>query len=172
MRILPGLMMLFVLVSPNVATTQSTPSVNERLRYYHGKSVDEQEIVKLVLDYQKAYNSYDPVGLLAVHLPGAIIKAGVKDDWSEHLVTKEEYAGIVADKLSECKMYSFRLEFFTPKRINSEGNTAELTVPFITYSTSQDYWEKGVFDLEFRKTDSGWLISKNTWTVLDLFYNP
>jgi hypothetical protein len=172
MKILPGLIMLVASVSPNVAATQSTPGVNERLRYYHGKSVNEQEIVKVILDYQKAYNSYDPIGVLAVYLPGAIIKAGVKDDWSEHFVTKEEYAGIVADMLSKRKMYSFILELFEPKGINVEGNTAELIIPFITYSTSEDYWERGVFDLECRKTDSGWLISKNTWKVLDLFYNP
>jgi hypothetical protein len=172
MRILPGLMMLAVLVTPNVASTQSTPADNERLSYYHGKSADEQKIVKLLLDYQKAYNSYDPMGVLAVHLPGAIIKAGLKDDWSEHFVTKEEYASIVAEKLNQRKMYKFSLEFLTPKRINIEGNTAELIVPFITYSNIEDYWERGEFDLEFRKTDSGWLISKNTWRILDLFYNP
>ena len=164
--------MLVVLSSLNVAATQSTPGVNECLRDYHGKSADEQEIVKVVLDYQKAYNSYDPMGVLAVHLPGAMIKAGLKDDWSEHFVTKEEYAGIVADKLNQRKMYSFKLEFFTPDRMNVEGDSAKLTVPFITYSTLEDYWERGVFDFDFRKTDSGWLISKNTWTILDLFYNP
>ena len=158
--------MLGVLVYAGTSATELT------LEDYQARSLDEEKIVKLVLDYQEAYNLYDSKGILAVYLPGAIIKAGVKDDWSEHVVTKEEYSGILADKLTKWKMYSFKLRFFTPKKLNVEGNNAKLNVPFMIYSIAQDYWEKGIFDFDFRKADSGWLISKNTWEVVDLFYNP
>ena len=166
MKKLSALIMLGVLVYAGTSATELT------LQDYQARSLDEEKIVKLVLDYQEAYNLYDSKGILAVYLPGAIIKAGVKDDWSEHVVTKEEYSGILADKLTKWKMYSFKLRFFTPKKLNVEGNNAKLNVPFMIYSIAQDYWEKGIFDFDFRKADSGWLISKNTWEVVDLFYNP
>ena len=166
MKKLSVLIMLGVLVYAGTSATELT------LEDYQARSLDEEKIVKLVLDYQEAYNLYDSKGILAVYLPGAIIKAGVKDDWSEHVVTKEEYSGILADKLTKWKMYSFKLRFFTPKKLNVEGNNAKLNVPFMIYSIAQDYWEKGIFDFDFRKADSGWLISKNTWEVVDLFYNP
>ena len=166
MKKLSVLIMLGVLVYAGTSATELS------LKDYQARSLDEERIVKLVLDYQEAYNLYDSKGILAVYLPGAIIKAGVKDDWSEHVVTKEEYSGILADKLTKWKMYSFKLRLFTPNKINVEGNNAKLNVPFMIYSITQDYWEKGIFNFDFRKADSGWLISKNTWEVVDLFYNP
>lgn len=164
--------MLGVLVSGGTSATEPTLKGYQALRYYQARSLDEEKIVRLVLKYQKACNLYDPKGVLAVYLPGAIIKAGVKDDWSEHMVTKEEYVSILADKLTKWEMYSFKLKLFTPKKINVEGNNAKLNVPFILYSIAQDYWEKGIFNFDFRRADSGWLIKKNTWEVVDLFYNP
>jgi len=166
MKKLSALIMLGVLVYAGISATELT------LENYQARSLDEEKIVKLVLDYQEAYNLYDSKGILAVYLPGAIIKAGVKDDWSEHVVTKEEYSGILADKLTKWKMYSFKLRFFTPNKINVEGSNAKLNVPFMIYSIAQDYWEKGIFNFDFRKADSGWLISKNMWEVVDLFYTP
>ena len=142
------------------------------LKHYQARNGDEEEIVRLVLNYQKAYNLYDPKEVLAVYLPGAIIKAGMKDDRSEHLVIKEEFFGILSEKLTTWKMYSFQLKLFTPKKINVQGSNAKLNVPYILYSISQDYWEKGIFNFDFRKSDSGWFISRNTWKILDLFYNP
>jgi len=166
------LIMLGVLVYTGTSATDLTLKGYQALKYYKAKSLDESKIVKLALDYQEACNLYDPKGVLAVYLPGAIIKAGIKDDKSDHLVTKEEYFGILTDKLTKWKMYSFKLKLFTPKKINVEGNNAKLNVPFILYSIAQDYWEKGIFNFDFRNVDSRWLISKNTWKILDLFYNP
>ena len=166
MKTLAVLIILGVLVYGGTSATELT------LKDYQAEVLDEKKIVKLVLDYQKAYNLYDPKGVLAVYLPGAIIKAGMKDDRSDHLVTKEEYVGIVADKLATSKMYNFKLMFLTPKKISVEGSTAKFNVPFILYSIAQDYWEKGIFNFDFRKADSGWFISRNTWKILDLFYNP
>lgn len=167
-----ALIMLGVLVYAGTAATELALKGYQALEYYKARSLDEAKIVKLVLDYQEAYNLYDPKGVLAVYLPGAIIKAGMKDDRSEHMVTKEEYFGILTDKLTKWKMYSFKLKLFTPKKIHVEGNNAKLNVPFIIYSIAQDYWEKGIFNFDFRKVDSGWFISRNTWKILDLFYNP
>jgi hypothetical protein len=172
MRKLAVLIILGVLVYGGTSATELTLKEHQALKYYQAESVDEENIVKLVLDYQKAYNLYDPKGVLAVYLPGAIIKAGMKDDRSDHLVTKEEYVVIVADKLETGKMYNFKLIFLTPKKINVQGNNAKLNVPYILYSIAQDYWEKGIFNFDFRKADSGWFISRNTWEVEDLFYNP
>ena len=166
MKKLAVLIILGVLIYGGTSATELT------LKGYQAEGLDEKKIVKLVLDYQKAYNLYDPKGVLAVYLPGAISKAGLKGDWSEHLFTKEEYVGIVADKLATSKMYNLKLIFLTPKKITVEGSTAKLNVPFILYSSAQDYWEKGIFNFDFRKADSGWLISRNTWKILDLFYNP
>jgi hypothetical protein len=166
------LIMLGVLVYAGTAATELTLKGYQALEDYKARSLDEAKIVKLLLDYQEAYNLYDPEGVLAVYLSGAIIKAGLKDDRSDHIVTKEEYFGILTDKLTKWKMYSFKLKLFTPKKVNVEGNNAKLNVPFILYSIAQDYWEKGIFNFDFRKVDSGWLISKNTWEVVDLFYNP
>jgi hypothetical protein len=95
--------------------------------------------VKLVLDYQKAYNLYDPKGILAIYSPGTIIKAGIKDAGSEHLVTQEHYIGIVADKLATGKMYNLKSIFLVPKKITAEGSTAKLNVPYMLYSSSQYY---------------------------------
>ena len=172
MKKLAVLIILGVLVYGGTSATELTLKGRQALKYYQAESVDEEKIVKLALDYQKAYNLYDPKGVLAVYLPGAIIKAGMKDDRSDHLVTKEEYVVIVADKLATGKMYNFKLIFLTPKKITVKGSIAKLNVPFILYSTTQDYWEKGIFNFDFRKADSGWFISRNTWKILDLFYNP
>lgn len=172
MKKLSVLIMLGVLVYAGTSTAKLTLKGYQDLKYYQARNLDEEKIVKLALNYQKAYNLYDPKGVLAVYLPGAIIKAGIKSSWSDHLVTKEEYFGILTDKLTKWKMYSFKLKLFTPKKINVQGNNAKLNVPFILYSTAQDYWEKGIFNFDFRKADSGWFISRNTWKILDLFYNP
>jgi len=149
------LVMLGVLLYVGTAVAELNLRGYRALEDYRAKSLDEAKIVKLLLD-----------------LPGAIIKAGMKDDRSDHMVTKEEYFGILTDKLTKWKMYSFKLKLFTPKKTNVEGNNAKLDVPFILYSIPQDYWEKGIFNFDFRKVDSGWFISRNTWKILDLFYNP
>jgi len=172
MKKIAVLIILGVLVYGGTSATELTLKDYQDLKYYQARNLDEEKIVKLALDYQKAHNLYDPKGVLAVYLPGAIIKAGMKDDRSDHLVTKEEYVGIVADKLATSKMYNFKLIFLTPKKISIEGSTAKLNIPFILYSIAQDYWEKGIFNFDFRKADSGWFISRNTWKILDLFYNP
>jgi len=166
------LTMLAFLASVNVTANQSILTDSPALNCYQARSLDEQEIVELLFDYQNAYNSYDPVEVLSLYLPGAIIKAGMKDDWSEHIVTKEEYNSIIDENFSKRKMYCFILKLFIPKEVNLEKNTAKFIVPFITYSITQHYWEKGLFNFEFKKTDSGWLISKNIWEILDLHYSP
>jgi hypothetical protein len=172
MKKLAVLIIFGVFVYGGTSATELTLKGYQDLKYYQARNLDEEKIVKLALNYQKAYNLYDPEGVLAVYLPGAIIKAGMKDDRSDHVVTKEEYFGILTDKLTKWKMYSFKLKLFTPKKINVQGNNAKLNVPFILYSITQDYWEKGIFKFDFRKSDSEWFISKNTWDVVDLFYNP
>lgn len=166
MKKLAVLIILGVLVYGGTSATELT------LKDYQAEGLDEKKIVKLVLDYQKAYNRYDPKGVLAVYSPGAIIKAGIKDAGSEHLVTKKEYVGIVADKLATRKMYDLKLIFLAPKKITVQGSTAKLNVPYMLYSSAQYYWEKGMFNFDFRKADSGWLISRNTWKITDLSYNP
>jgi hypothetical protein len=172
MKKLAVLIIFGVFVYGGTSATELTLKGYQDLKYYQARNLDEEKIVKLALNYQKAYNLYDPEGVLAVYLPGAIIKAGMKDDRSDHVVTKEEYFGILTDKLTKWKMYGFKLKLFTPKKINVQGNNAKLNVPFILYSIAQDYWEKGIFKFDFRKSDSEWFISKNTWDVVDLFYNP
>ncbi len=159
-------MILWVLVYGGTSAAELT------LKDYQARNLDEEKIVKLTLDYQEAYNLYDSKRILAVYLPGAIIKTRMKDDSSEHTVTKEEYLDILVDKIAAWKLYSFKLKLFTPNTINVQGNSAQLNVPFMIYSISQDYWEKGIFNFDFRKADSGWFISRNTWKILDLFYNP
>jgi hypothetical protein len=166
MKKLTVLMILWVLVYGGTSAAELT------LKDYQARNLDEEKIVKLTLDYQEAYNLYDSKRILAVYLPGAIIKTRMKDDSSEHTVTKEEYLDILVDKIAAWKLYSFKLKLFTPNKINVQGNSAQLNVPFIIYSIPQDYWEKGIFNFDFRKADSGWFISRNTWKILDLFYNP
>jgi hypothetical protein len=166
------LVMLGVLLYVGTAVTELNLKGYQALEDYRAKSLDEAKIVKVLLDYQKAYNLYDAKRVLTLYLPGAIIKAGMKDDRSDHMVTKELYFDILTDKLTKWKMYNFKLKLFTPKKRNVEGNNAKLDVPFIIYSIAQDYWEKGIFNFDFRKVDSRWLISKNTWEVVDLSYNP
>jgi hypothetical protein len=166
MKKLTVLMILWVLVYGGTSAAELT------LKDYQARNLDEEKIVKLTLDYQEAYNLYDSKRILAVYLPGAIIKTRMKDDSSEHTVTKEEYLDILVDKIAAWKLYSFKLKLFTPNTINVQGNSAQLNVPFMIYSISQDYWEKGIFNFDFRKADSGWFISRNTWKILDLFYNP
>ena len=172
MKKLSILIVLGVFLYTGTSASELTLEGYQDLKNYHARNVDEEKIVKLALDYQEAYNFYEAKGVLALYLPGAIIKARMKDGRSEHLVTKEEYFDILVDKIATWKMYSFQLKLFTPKKIKVEGNNAKLIVPFIIYSIPQDYWEKGIFNFELRKADSGWFISRNTWEIIDLFYNP
>jgi len=172
MKKLAAFIILGFLVYGNTSAKELTFTGYQDLKDYQARSLDEKNIVKVALNYQKAYNLYNPQKVLEVYLQGAIIKAGMEDDSSEHLVTKEEYFGILSEKLTKWKMYGFQLKLFTPQKINAQGNTAKLNVPYVIYSITQDYWEKGIFKFTFRKTDSGWFISRNTWKILDLFYNP
>jgi hypothetical protein len=167
-----ALTMFAFLASVNVTANQSILTESPSLECYQARSLDEREIVKLLFDYQNAYNAYDAVEVLSLYLPGAIIKAGIRDDWSENIVTKEEYDRIIGENFSKRKMYCFTLKLFLPKEVNVEKNTAKFIVPFVTYSVTQHYWEKGIFNFEFRKTDSGWFISKDIWEILDLHYAP
>lgn len=78
MKKLSVLIMLGVLVYAGTSTAKLTLKGYQDLKYYQARNLDEEKIVKLALNYQKAYNLYDPKGVLAVYLPGAIIKAGIK----------------------------------------------------------------------------------------------
>ena len=167
-----ALIILGILFNGSTSARELTLKGYQDLKNYQARNVDEEKIVKLALNYQKAYNLYDHKGVLAVYLPGAIIKAGIKDDRSEHLVTKEEFFGLLAEKLTTWKLYNFQLKLFTPKKINIQGSNAKLSVPFIIYSITQGYWEKGIFKFDFRRSNSGWFISRHTWEIIDLFYNP
>jgi hypothetical protein len=172
MKKLVVLMILGVLVYGNTSANELTLTGYQDLKNYQARNLDEENILKVALNYQKACNLYNPQKVLEVYLQGAIIKAEMQGGSSEHLVTKEEYSGILAEKLSKWKMYSFQLKLFTPQKINVQGDHAKLHVPYVIYSITQDYWEKGIFKFNFRKADSGWFISRNTWKILDLFYNP
>jgi hypothetical protein len=160
-------------------TSVSQPAANHSilteypaLSSYQAKSMDEQKIVKLLINYQNSCNAYDPVEVLSLYLPGALIKVGRKGGNSEQIVTIEEYGAEVAENFEERKMYDLVLKFFTPKEVTVNGNAAKLVIPFITYSIPQNYWEKGVFNFEFRKTDAGWLVSKDIREITDLYYIP
>jgi hypothetical protein len=172
MRKLVVLLIVGIFFYEGASAKELTFKGYQDLKHYKARSGDEEKIVKLALNYQKAYNLYDHKGVLAVYLPGAIIKAGMKEDRSEHLVTKEEFFDILSEKLTTWKLYNFQLKLFTPKKINIQGGNAKLSAPFIIYSIAQDYWERGIFKFDFRKTDSGWFISRNMWKIVDLFYNP
>jgi hypothetical protein len=172
------LIMLGVFVSINSAARELHPldcqPSNERqdLNNYQAQNVDEKHIIKLVLTYQKACNLYDPASVFATYAPDALIKAGINDAGSARMVKKEKYFALLVEKLSKWKLYHFTLHLLTPEKIHVKGNKAILHVSYLLFSLTQEYWEKGSFTFDLRKAGDKWLISKNSWAIKDLHYNP
>ena len=141
---------------------------------YQAKSLDEEKIVNLVLEFQKAYSSQNMEKILATYAPGAMIKTSMaletkKKDWSGVMIPKEEHAAILSKQMHFYRRVGIKLEVKPPKEINIKGNEASMTAPYELYATNpyKAYVEKGILDFEFGKTDSAWLISERTWEVLD-----
>ena len=71
MRKLSILIMAVIFIYTGTSAANLTPKGRQALKYYQAESLDEDKFVKLVLDHQKAYNLYNPRGILSVYLPGA-----------------------------------------------------------------------------------------------------
>jgi len=145
------------------------------LRDYQATSLDEQKIVNLVLEFQEAYSSQNAERILATYAPNAMIKTSMtketkKRDWSGVMLPKEEHAAILLSKqIDFYKRVKIKLEIYPPKEIFIKRNEASMTASYELYSTNpyKAYVETGILYFKFRKSDSGWLISKRTWEILD-----
>ncbi|MCD6387984.1 MAG: hypothetical protein J7L69_01140 [Desulfobulbaceae bacterium] len=177
-KLCPLLIMLGILMTINSTAREPQPldhwRLNEKqfLNNYRTRNLDEQQIVKLALDYQQACNLYDPAGVFATYAPGALIKAGINDTGSAQMVQKEKYFPLLVEKLSKWKLYHFTLQLLAPEAIHVKKEEATLHVPYLIVSITQEYWEKGIFIFGCRKTGNRWLISNSTGTIKDLHYNP
>ena len=71
MRKLSILIMVVICIYTGTSAANLTLKGRQALKHYQAESLDEDKIVRLVLDHQKAYNLYNPKGILSVYLPGA-----------------------------------------------------------------------------------------------------
>jgi hypothetical protein len=138
------------------------------------QSSDKDEITKIVRDFEKAYSSQDMEEILATYAPGAMIKTSMtkktkKKDWSGVMLPKEKHADVLAKQMRFYKRVGIKLEIGPAKDFDVKGNEASVVAPYEFYSTEpyRRYVESGLLYFDFKKTDSGWLISKRTWDILD-----
>jgi hypothetical protein len=158
---------VFVLVL--ACATQPTP------KSYQATSPDEEKIIDLVLEFQKAYTSNNMQRILATYPPGAMIKTSMtsfqakKKDWSGVMVPKEKHAEVLAKQMGFYKRVGIKLEIGPPKDFDVLANEASMNAPYELYSTNpyRRYVESGLLYFDFKKTDSGWLISRRSWDVLE-----
>jgi len=140
------------------------------LKDYQAKSLDEEKIVNLVLEFQEAYSSQNMEKILATYAPEAMIKTSIKKkDWSGVMLPKEKHAAILSKQMHFYRRAEIKLEIDPPKEIFIKGNEASMIAPYELYATNpyKAYVETGILNFEFRKADPGWLISKRTWEILD-----
>jgi len=167
----------FLILVMTIFLYSCTASVISPLKDYQPRNSDEQQIIGLIFEYQNGMNLYDPERVYAVYAPDASIQMTKKNGsllW--HIVTKEEYMGLGQERLNESYIpHKLKFEFFVPDKVNIAGTQAVVTIPYRVHSTvpwktasgnTWDYWEKGLFNLEFTKS-SAWLINKHRWEVKD-----
>lgn len=148
-----------------VLACASTPALKD----YQPRSPEEEKIVSLFLDFQKAVNSYDYKRALRLYSPSAKVWTVEEMD---RTYTKRVYSGDEL-KIHLAKLYprmrkaSLNIKFSTPKNIYLEENAACMTLPYRVVSTNPHipYVEKGTYYAEFTRGATGWSISQTAWQI-------
>lgn len=129
-------------------------ALDSRLADLQTNSAAEEEVKSLVLELQKAHNSYSPQAVLAFYAAGARIMT--RKGGQAVLVSKEDYASIVAANMKKMKQGRCVFQFGLPTKFVVRGSKAGMVVPMEYNCTGQQFWDVWVF--RFVKTPSGWLI--------------
>lgn len=145
------------------------------LKDYKAKNSDEEKIINLMVKFEQGYSQQNPDKILETYAQGAKIKTIVdKSDWSGVMLLKDEHAEVLYKQMSFYKRINLKLKIHQPKEIVIKGNEASMTGTYEVYGADPSgsgpyshYYEKGVCDLNFIKTDSYWLISKRTWEIIE-----
>ena len=118
------------------------------LKDYQPGSTDEEEIMKVTMKHEKAWNEQDISGFMATYHNSALIEFGCNGP----LVSKIEFA----DKIEQMMGRYPTVKFINPK-LNVSGNEALVKV------TSTELGDElHLFRLEMLKENGRWLITNET----------
>ncbi|MBN1956930.1 MAG: hypothetical protein JXQ81_01295 [Desulfuromonadales bacterium] len=133
---------------------------------------EEREIVALLKAYENACNRYHAEGVYLLYSADALMgewggaaASGVDGGQSLRLAVLEE-------KLAQWDLYQFTLRLQPLKSFTLEDDQATVELPYLFYSVTQDYWEKGTFRLVCKKEEGAWKISLSERRIEDLHYTP
>lgn len=118
------------------------------LKDFEPGSADEQEIMKVVMKHESAWNERDISGFMATYHSSALIEIGC----SGPLVTKRE----LSDEIEEILMEYPTVKFINP-RLNVSENNAVMTITSLSLGN-----QSHLFELELLKENDRWRITKET----------
>lgn len=142
------------------------------LSNYQTQKAEEKKIVRLLQAYENAGNRYDPVDIYETYSAGAQISECSNDANAPQWQDKKAYFSVLKEKLEKWELYKFTLQLWAPNSIVFQKNMATAEIPYLLYSLSQDYWEKGIYRFDFKKEGDRWGIYKSKRTIIDLRYIP
>lgn len=118
------------------------------LKEYQPRSADEEEIIKVIIQHESAWNEQDIPGFMATYHSSALIQDGC----SGPLISKSELSG----KIKQIMEQYPTVKFINPK-LDVSGNEAVVKV------TSTEFGDEiHFFRIKMLKENYRWLITKET----------
>jgi len=164
-----GIIMIFT----PVYATEPAQKGPQSLEEHKAKTTDEEHIINLVHQFEKGYSTANENTILDLYTPDAMIQTSSgKGDYRGVLLSKGEHAKRLSKQLERMRASSTKLEIFSPESFEIRGNQGYWSGPYELSAKSSRFnlREEGIIDFEFRNTDTGWLISKRTWEIIDCNY--
>jgi hypothetical protein len=99
---------------------------------YKAKGIDEQQVVNIIYEWEKAANAYDAQRMYSLYSPKATVQTSTKYGslkWG--IFDREEWFPIIQRRFQESYTGSgLRFHFFEPKSIAIEEDEARVTIPY------------------------------------------
>ena len=156
--------LLSVLFVSSLLSCATRPSLLD----YPPKSTAEQQVLRIISEFEKAANAYDAQRLYALYAPEATVQTSTKKGslkWG--IFNREEWFVIVQRRFQESYVGSgLAFTFFEPENLVIEKDKARVTIPYELSSLQMNYSETGFFKFELEKTISDWTITKFRYRLL------
>jgi len=162
-----------IIIFTPVYATEPAQEEQQSLEKYQTKSIDEENIIHLIHQFEKGYSTANENTILDLYTPDAMIQTSTgKGDYRGVLITKGEHAKRLSKQLERMRASSTKLEIFSPESFEIRGNKGYWSGPYKLSARSSriNLKEEGIINFEFKNTDTGWLISKRTWEIIDCNY--
>ena len=118
------------------------------LKDYQPRSAGEEEIIKVITDYEKAWNVHDIAGLMTFYHSSAVIEDGC----TGRLLTKSELPNQFKRIMEEHP--TVKLKLINPK-LDVSGNEANVKITSTEFEVEPEH-----FRIEMLKENDNWLVTK------------